>query len=402
MIAKTRIVVALVLAGFVLTAGGTTLAVPDKPLRPEDTRKSPRRCIILWMSGGPSQIDTFDPKAGDISLFKTIDTNVKGLQLSATLPLLARQANHLAIIRSMTYPRAIYDRGLHLMRTGYETNSPIDHPSFACVLAKELGDDHANLPRYVNLYPIANRNNWPFGPGILGKNYTWLEVGPNSGFVNPPITPDQPCPLPPVEAFEFLDKANGAAMRRAVAKAFDFSDEKAELRDAYGRGVFGNGCLLARRLVERGVPVVEIMPLNDWAMRQNIAGRMPTVAGEMDAGMATLTKDLHKRRLLDSILIVWMGVCGASPDLSQAKGRDHWSSGFSVVLAGGGVKGGQAIGKTSANGLMVEAFPVTPPELLATIYTALGIDPHKANPTPAGLMVPLVERGNKAVQEALR
>src|SRR5262249_42685657 len=155
-----------------------------------------------------------------------------------------------------------------------EQTSPLDHPSFACVLAKELSNDRINLPRYVNLYPIGNRNNRPFGPGVFGKKYTWLEVGPNSGFVNPKITPDQPCPLPPVEAFDWLDKPNVAAMRQSVAKAFDFSEEKPELRDAYGRSIFGNSCLLARRLVERGVPVVELMSMNDWAMRQSIVARI--------------------------------------------------------------------------------------------------------------------------------
>src|SRR5262249_20778975 len=151
------------------------------------------------MSGGPSQIDTFDPKLGATALFKPINTSVQRMQISETLPLLAKQAKHLAIIRSVTYRMSTYSRGSHLMRTGYEQTSPLDHPSFACVLAKELSNDRINLPRYVNLYPIGNRNNRPFGPGVFGKKYTWLEVGPNSGFVNPKITPDQPCPLPPVE-----------------------------------------------------------------------------------------------------------------------------------------------------------------------------------------------------------
>ena len=182
----------------------------------------------MWLNGGPSQIDTFDPKGGQIALFKAIDTNVKGVQFSETLPLLAKQANHLAILRGVSHRNGDHARATHLMHTGFEKGA-VEYPSLGCVLAKELGDGLPNLPRFVRLgaeFPLPGN---PPGPGILGTKYGPLKV---------PGAIDE---VPSAESFESLDldKDKAAAMRKAVAKAFDVSAEKAELRDAYGRGRFG-------------------------------------------------------------------------------------------------------------------------------------------------------------------
>jgi RNA polymerase sigma factor (sigma-70 family) len=408
--------VAIVLA--VLTCGAFLLpsnaqedpvapALKDKPVQsfvaaseePEPKDKKPRRCIILWMNGGPSQIDTFDPKDGAIALFKAIDTNVKGIKFSETLPLLAKQANHLAVLRAVSHRDGDHGRGSHLMRTGFEDNGAIRFPSLGCVLAKELAGD-PKMPRYVSINSGWPPNTPGFGPGILEAKYGPLTVGGGQfGFSKPDPAPE--FALPSVEQFEARDKEKGAAMRKAVAKAFDVAQEKAELRDAYGRGRFGNGCLLARRLIEAGVPVVEVT-LGSWDTHANAFEMTKTVCSQLDAGMSTLLKDLNQKKLLESTVIVWMGEFGRTPRINQGGGRDHWVASFSAVLAGGPIRGGQVIGKTSADALQIDEGQVSPQELLATVYEAVGVSTKKVIRTPDGQKIPLVEKEYKAVKEALR
>jgi hypothetical protein len=291
-------------------------------------------------------------------------------------------------------------RGAHLMRTGFAPGV-IAVPSLGCVLGKELAGDSAKLPRYVSINPMWTANTPGFGPGILDAKYGPLHVGSGFGLAIPKFGPAADFSSPPIEEFEKLDKENGAAMHKAIAKAFDVAAEKAELRDAYGRGRFGNGCLLARRLIETGVPVVEVS-LGGWDTHGNAVEITKKVCGQLDAGMATLVKDLHQKKLLESTLIVWMGEFGRTPRINAGGGRDHWPLSFSVVLAGGQIKGGQAIGKTSADALQIDERDVTPQELLATIYEAVGVNATKVNRTSDGQKIPLVEKGTKAVKEALR
>jgi RNA polymerase sigma factor (sigma-70 family) len=377
-----------------LAAQPKSQSVAAKP-KPADKAKPARSCIILWMSGGPSQIDTFDPKAGAVSLFPAIDTAVKGLQFSQTVPQLAKQAKHLAVIRSMTHREADHARGSHLMRTGYTSNNVIDYPSLGSVLAKELGDGRPKVPVY---FTISAQQAFVFGgagPGILGARYAPLVVG-GGGFGK-----EMPLIVPPVADFEDRAKGKGEAHKKAVAKAFDLDDEKKEVRDAYGRSRFGDSCLLARRLVDRGVPVVEVV-MGGWDVHGNAAQAMPNLTGELDTAMTALIKDLEASKRLENTLIVWMGEFGRTPRVNNAGGRDHWTAGFSVVLAGCGIKGGQVIGKTSADATKVEQRPVSPAEFFATIYQALGVDPAKENIGPGERKVRLVEKGASAVKEVLR
>ncbi len=366
--------------------------------QPEAKAKPQRACIILWMSGGPSQIDTFDPKPNDPNggLFGAIDTTVKGVQFSQLLPNLAKQAQHMAIIRSLTHREGDHNRGTYLMRTGYTSDGQTDYPALGCVLGKEL-EGRAELPRYVSIGapapPVMG-----YGAGFLGREHGPLVLRGRSGIG---AAAGDTLPLPPVEEFEALAKGRGEAMRREVAKAMDLSEEQAAVRDAYGRDRFGQGCLLARRLLERGVPVVEVTSPG-WDAHANSPAIMPRLCAELDAGWTALLKDLHVSRRLETTLIVWMGEFGRTPRINNSVGRDHWPFGFSAVLAGGLIKGGQAIGKTSADAMRIEERPVTPQELHATIYQALGIDPAKENRTPGGQAVPLVEKGTRAVKEALR
>jgi RNA polymerase sigma factor (sigma-70 family) len=365
----------------------------DSPT-PVDKAKPQASVIILWMSGGPSQIDTFDPKPGHPNgvLSQALDTNVKGLQICSGLPQLAKLANHLTIFRTVTHREGDHSRGTYLMYTGRSPDGLIDYPSLGSVLAKELGDKRPDVPRYISFGTqfVAVPD-----PGILGPQYAPLLVGGKGGFGAQPIE------LPPVDAFEKLAKGKGETHRNAVAPAFDLAKEKDEVREAYGRNPFGEGCLLARRLVERGVPVVQVS-MGGWDMHANIPGILPRRAFELDAAWSSLLKDLNASKRLDKTLIVWMGEFGRTPVINANAGRDHWPMCFSVVLAGGATKGGQAIGKTSFDGARVEERPVTVPELHATIYRAIGIDPTKENHRSGEFRVPLVEKGAEPVKEALR
>jgi uncharacterized protein (DUF1501 family) len=189
-------------------------------------------------------------------------------------------------------------------------------------------------------------------------------------------------------------------MRSEAAKAFNLDDEPQKLRDAYGRSVFGQGCLLARRLVEHGVPFVEVT-LNGWDTHGGNAATVRTLSQTVDAGWAALMGDLKERGLLATTLIVWMGEFGRTPKFPRADGRDHWPNSFSAVLAGGGIKGGQVIGDTGPDGEAIKDRPVTVPEFLATVCQALGIDPQKQNLSNVGRPIRIVAPGTKAIREAL-
>jgi uncharacterized protein (DUF1501 family) len=189
-------------------------------------------------------------------------------------------------------------------------------------------------------------------------------------------------------------------MRSTAAKAFDLAAEKRSVRDAYGRTIFGQGCLLARRLVERQVPFVEVS-LDGWDTHGDNANTVRRLSQTVDAAWTNLMKDLKDRGLLDSTLIVWMGEFGRTPKWAGLDGRDHWPSSFSAVLAGAGIRGGQVIGETSPDGATIKDRPVTVPQLLATICTALGIDHRHQNVTTFGRPIRIVAAGTQPVKEAL-
>jgi uncharacterized protein (DUF1501 family) len=192
-------------------------------------------------------------------------------------------------------------------------------------------------------------------------------------------------------------------MRTAAARALDLDQEPARLRDAYGRNKFGQGCLLARRLVEHGVPFIEVSlggdNSNGWDTHSNNFERVSELSQVLDAGWATLVDDLKNRGLLDGTLLVWMGEFGRTPTINGDKGRDHFPSAWTAVLGGGGIKGGQVIGKTSAGGEAIEQRPVSVPDLLATICLALGIDPKKFNESNVGRPISLVDKAGKPLED---
>ena len=402
-----------------------------------DAGKNPQRkrsCILLWMSGGPSQLDTFDLKPGHANggPFKPIKTSASGVQFSEHLANLAPFANHMAIVRSMTSKEGDHGRATYLLRTGYLPQGPIQHPSLGALVSRELGDDQSELPNFVSVAPFRVLNQGAFGSGFLGPRHAPLVVGETAQQgqnaadralrvedlaspasvgkdhvgarldllqqVERDFLTDHP-DLPALSHQNAYDRAV-RLMRTGARKAFDLDDEKPAVRDAYGRNLFGQGCLLARRLVERRVPFVEVT-LNGWDTHGDNAASVRRLSQTVDAAWASLMKDLKERGLLETTLIVWMGEFGRTPKFPRADGRDHWPNSFSAVLAGGGIKGGQVIGDTGPDGASIKDRPVTVPEFLATIYKALGIDHTKLNISNVSRPIRIVPPGTMPVSEVL-
>jgi RNA polymerase sigma factor (sigma-70 family) len=358
---------------------------------PKSEFRKGKSFILLWMGGGPSQLDTFDTKPthpnGDN--VAEIETAVKGVKISANLPQMAKLADQFAILRAVTHEENSHARATYLMRRGRRNDSMIDYPPLPALLARELSDGKLTAPPYVRIVSGGNDD----GAGFLPAEFAPLLVKDVGATTDPR--------LPPLEIFQKLNKDRAAAMRKGVERAFNLDEEKKALRDEYGRNAFGQGCLLARRLVERGVPVVEVT-LGGWDAHNRNGELVRSQCTVLDPAWATLLRDLKDRKMLQDTVVVWMGEFGRTPKLNANDGRDHWPRCFSVVLAGGGVKGGQVVGKTSADGVTIEDGAATPAELHATICRALGVDPARENKTPAGDAVPLVEKGAKEVKQVLK
>jgi uncharacterized protein (DUF1501 family) len=392
-----------------------------------------KSCVLLWMSGGPSQTDTFDPKPGhpNSGPFKPIASAVPGILLGPHLPKIARQAKDLAVIRSMSTKEGDHSRATYYLRTGFLPQGAVRYPTLGSLVANEFDDESAELPGFVSIAPVRQINTAAFTSGFLGPKCAPLTVGErnlagamesgNSSLrVEDLDIPksigrsraDQRLDLMLNLENEFVTTRRGApslshqsAYRRAVkmmrssaAKAFDLDEEPAAVHEAYGRNSFGQGCLLARRLVERGVPFVEVTLSSadgsnglGWDTHAQNFQTVERLCNVLDAGWSTLMTDLRCRGLLDSTLIVWMGEFGRTPKINENAGRDHFPNAWSTVLAGGGIRGGQVIGDTGKDGEEVKERPVSVPDLLATVIMALGIDPSKQNTVDNGRPIRLVD-----------
>ncbi len=437
-----------------LRAGAVSTSVTMSPwfgqlarCAPETRTKTQRACILLWMNGGPSQMDTWDPKPGHENggPIKGIDTKVADIRISEHLPKLADRADKLAIIRGMSTKEADHGRGSYLLRTGRVPGGPIRYPSIGSFVGKELDHPDAELPCVVSIAPFRFLSPEAYGPGFLGPRYAPLVVAENGIDNNRYGDQDvgkllkvQDLDLPTgvsdtrgLARAEFRDSLDedflvdhpglsgeghrtayrraNTLMRSSTVKAFDLTEEKDALRDKYGRNLFGQGCLLARRLVERGVPFIEVTLSSAPGVNNGIGWdthfenfeNVKKLCGVLDVGWSALMDDLSDRGLLDTTTIVWMGEFGRTPKINQQKGRDHWANSWSTVLAGGGIKGGQTIGKTSADGMEVKERPVNVPDLLATVCKAVGVDPTKQNDSMIGRPIRLVEPTAVPIKEVL-
>ncbi len=382
--------------------------------------KRKRHCVLLWMAGGPSQMDTFDMKPGHANggEFQEQPTSVPGLRISEHLPGLAEHADHLAVIRSLSTKEGDHGRGTYLMRTGQRPGSPVKYPTIGSSLSKALGDEMAPLPNYVAINPNIAFSADAFGPGFLGPKYSAATVAGNDappnqdgdepGFAQlrvdnltlpPGVTPDRAAkrqqlwdslqqdflatrPVAPVLAHDTIYRRAVRTMNSKEAEAFDLSQEPNEIREAYGRGSFGQGCLIARRLIEHGVPFVEVTLGGNglgWDTHQNNFQTVRNLSEQLDAGWSTLMTELIDRDLLIDTTILWMGEFGRTPKINDQSGRDHFPNAWSCVFAGGGIQGGQAYGKTSKDGTEVEEGKVDVGDILATLCKAVGVDPETEN-----------------------
>lgn len=395
----------------------------------DPTRK--RSCILLWMNGGPATIDLWDVKAGGPSKDRT--TSAPGLRIGEHLPKLADHGHELAVIRSMSTKEGDHGRASYLVRTGNLPQGGIEFPTFGAAAAKELRAGPSDLPPFVSIAPQRLLAQNAYGSGFLGPKYAPLVVADGQGSgaggmvdqqlkvqnlerlvgVSPERADDRLALLRDLES-DFLAGRPGATadghraaydaavrlMKPETAKAFDLSDEPAKLRDQYGRTLFGQGCLLARRLVERGVPFVEVT-LDGWDTHANNFDAVKNLCGVLDPAWATLMSDLKERGLLGTTTVVWAGEFGRTPKVNQNKGRDHFPDAWATVLAGGGIRGGQAVGKTGKDGTKVEGKATTVPDLLTTVGKALGIDPEAQNMSNVGRPIRVVDKAGVAIPEVL-
>lgn len=364
-----------------------------------------KRLIYLFMNGGMTHIDTFDLKPGHENQGQTrgIATNVPGAQISEFLPTLAGLFDKLAVVRSMYTQTGDHEAGEYLMRTSYEQIATERHPSLGPWMQQFKGRQNKSLPDTVLISAAARHP----GAGFFDPTFSPLPIGdPNRGLENtkPPeyLTAASfdkrqalidgfdrkfrdRYPLRNVKQYSDFYSEATSLLTSGELKAFDLNEEKPEDRDRYGRSAFGQGCLLARRLVENNVPCVEVT-CGGWDMHNSIynGATLPAGAGVLDRGMGNLLKDLADRKLLDETLVVLTTEFGRSPVINYNAGRDHHPAVFSSVLAGGGVKGGQFYGKSDAAGHGVDQDGVAPADFNATIATALNLPLDKIVHSPTG------------------
>jgi uncharacterized protein (DUF1501 family) len=376
--------------------------------------------IEIWMGGGPSQLDTFDPKpdagydyCGPLN--HPIQTNVPGLQIGELLPLLAQQADKYSLIRSMTHGIDAHETAAYIMQTGHKPGDGLVWPCIGAVVSLFKGYDHGYqglIPPYIVLTTSLGR----FTPsGFLGLRYEPFVTGgdPNrqpfavEGVVQEGISEQRQRDrrdflhaldllgqdMPQDPHFAQLDACETKAYDLILGdagKVFDLSQEKDDLRDRYGRNSFGQSCLVARRLVEHGVPYVTIN-YGGWDTHKQHFETMRRKLPEFDKGLATLLQDLADRHLLDSTIVWARGEFGRTPQVLWNEpwngGRGHYGRCFSALVAGGGFQGGHVVGASDAHAENVVARPVYPQDLLGSIYELLGIDPDGPLPNPLGLNV---------------
>ena len=352
----------------------------------EELRKKNKSAILLWMGGGPSTMDLWDlkPEAPTGGPFIQISTT-GDVQICEHLPMIAKQMHNMSIIRSMSTREADHMRGRYYMHTGYVPNPSIEHPSYGAVLSHQLHRDNLDIPQFVSV------GGGSIGGGFLGMKYAPFSVNSDGRIRNLDIKPDarflQRAYALDVIENSFINQRRGSiasdhrdVLRQAFnlltseqMESFKVAGEPEAVKDRYGDNNFGKSCLMARRLVEVGVPFIEVN-LGGWDNHQNI---FPTLRDNklpmLDRGMSALVEDLEQRGLLEDTAIIWMGEFSRTPRINQNAGRDHWARSWSVVVGGGGGHGGIAVGETNSDGTRVETEPYTSQDVMASVCKALGI-----------------------------
>jgi hypothetical protein len=400
-----------------------------KALAAAPAAKSPARCILIWMDGGPTHFETFDPKPdAPVEIrgeFTPIRTKIPGVFFSQHMTRLAGIADKIAVVRSVRHNQGNHGAGNHYMMTGSPTRIPVGcgafvsfHPSMGSVTAFERSAPEG-LPAYFSM-PSMSRSG---GPNFLGAKFAPFVVGddPNKkdfrvrdvalpegltaerfhrrGDIRKLVdrfqrTADKVASDPVVALDEYYRQGHNLMTSTAAQKAFDIHSEPEKVRDAYGRNAFGQRALLARRLVEAGVPFVTLYN-GGWDHHSDIFTGLPKKLAPFEHTIAALIEDLEARGMLESTLVVALGEFGRTPKISQlsgrsSPGRDHWANAMSIMFAGAGTPGGQVVGATDRNGHSAVERILAPENFVSTVYTKLGIDPGKIYHSPNGRPVHLV------------
>jgi uncharacterized protein (DUF1501 family) len=400
----------------------TGLDVLGTPALAAELKKSQKRVILLWLAGGASQLETWDPKPGAPTggPFRAIKTDVPGLMISELMPQMAKRMKTTCVIRGLNTRNGDHVAASKLMMRGRRDEASLKYPDLGAVVAREMARADSKVPDYVTFYTqTEGRNFAPGDAGFLGARYAPMEL----------TTSNVPEFIRKIDGMTDLDHKERADLRELLGKQFargrqseamssqgeayervrgimasetlfDLSQEPQKVRDRYGPTQFGEQVLIARRLVEAGVPFVRVARAWWDSHGQNFETHQEMVP-ELDHVMATLIDDLGDRGLLDDVMVVTLAEFGRTPQINASLGRDHFASAWSMTMTGCGAKGGAVWGKTDDKGLKVVDGEVTPATLFATIYAALGINPHKnyyVGPRP----VPLVDAGAEPVAAVLK
>lgn len=406
------------LKGALVTAGGGAVlnwgGLAHSQALAKEVTKEKKSCILLWMNGGVSQFETFDMKPGRPTggLFRPISTNVPGTHICELMPHMAKMMDKIAVIRSMRTSQVDHPGGIHLMHTAYSMAANVRFPELGAVVAKYHGSLQADLPNFVKISTQGSS-----GAGFLGPRYQPFGLDATGRL--PPFSSSSLKPQDEarrhdlrsfVEATYAKDhKAETARMHREAYEAarrlnharsaFNIEKEWLKYRDRYGDSLFGKRCLLARRLIEKGVPFVEVGQSSYDTHADNFVGHKGKLP-PMEQAWAALLTDLEERGMLKSTLVIWMGEIGRTPRINNRSGRDHYVKAWSTALAGCGIKGGVVYGSTDEDGILVKENPVSEGDFFATIYHALGINPSTEHYN--GLRpIPIAPFGSKVVKDLL-
>jgi hypothetical protein len=392
--------------------GATAAASVSPSLIAQEAAAKAKAVIVLFMEGGPSHIDTFDPKPGQDTNgpFKAIDTAVRGIQICEHLPRIAAEMNSLSIIRSLTSKEGDHGRGQYVLHTGHVPEAATSHPGIGAYVSREMGTPGSALPNFIT---IQLKGRVP-GAAFLANDHAPYPVDrPGEPISNIRYAAG-------VDVLRFNERMNvlddleksfadehgaGYVQKRRESyrkadelmhtphlRAFDLKEEDEKLRDSYGRTPFGQGCLLARRLVERGVKFVEV-GLGGWDTHGDNFSKIRGNLDALDPAFATLMRDLRERGLLKETMVVWMGEFGRTPRINAQNGRDHWPKVFSMVLGGGGVEGGRLVGSSDAGGFEIKDRPVTVEDYASTLYLCIGIDAKKQTVNEFGRPIRILNGG---------
>lgn len=409
-------------AGAALAADMTGLNVLQNPVLAGELKQQGKRVILLWLAGGASQLETFDPKPGRSTggPYRAIKTSVPGVEISELMPKMAsRLSKYTAIIRSLDTKNADHGGGARLMHLGRRDEPTIKYPDLGAVLARELGHVDSQVPDYVSFYTATEgRGSAISQSGFLGARY-------NAMFLTEGNVPPN---LRKLDEISDLDHQQRGELRELLSKRFaagrqsaslgshnesyarvrglmasealfDTSQESQAIKDKYGPTLFGEQCLVARRLVEAGVPFVKISRAWWDSHGQNFETHLELVS-ELDNVMSALLDDLSERGLLENTLVVTLSEFGRTPQINSSLGRDHFASAWSTSLSGCGIKPGVCYGESDADGKTVKDGKIGAAELFATIYRAVGID-HRKDYHVGARPIPLTDPGTKPVTEVL-